>query len=497
MAYTAKPSKLPQWATSTGSNILTGLTATAAEWQSNITISGVQYGIIRYTFSGSPDLSTVIAGHKLNVTTGFTNTENKVSGAEIYAVNNASDYIDVLSLERISNSLDETGVSATSTTVTDDGARIVEPSGSKKAAGYRSPEKPSDGVLNWLLYYIGAWIAMLDANYPTGFLLQGRLTAGPGVSITDNGDNTYLIAGDGGVSTGTVTQSSHGFVALDVIRHNGTTWVDAKADSIAGCTDVWVVTSAPTINTFVAIKSGRATVTSHGLTPGSLYYLSADTAALLTTTKPVGNVSRPLGYYLPCVYVESANVLHILGQAFPTFNPVYAEYISTGAVDLNTVSFTNVSLNNIGNTLKIKLTGEQDTSSTAFARVKFAEIPTGEYYTAEWEEDNGVWTRTGVSGADYFEIGRTCGSNTGDEMTGIAELMRANGNLWHIYSRYIQEPASSGEASILQPIYGMINGKTRSTSSNLTTVNFGSSSSTFSLASGDYVHLLIDRMPTA
>lgn len=492
MAYTAKPSKIPTWATSTGSNILTGLTATAAQWQSNITISGVQYGIIRYTFSGSPDLSTVIAGHKLNVTTGFTNTENKVSGAEIYAVNNASDYIDALSLERISNSLDETGVSATSTTVTGDGARIVEPSGSKKAAGYRSPEKPSDGVLNWLLYYIGAWIAMLDANYPTGFLLQGRLTAGEGVSITDNGDNTYLIAGDGIISTGSITQASHGFAALDVIRHNDTTWVDAQANSIAGCTDVWIVTSAPTVNTFVAVKSGRVTVTTHGLTPGSTYYLSADTAALLTTTKPVGNVTRPLGYYLPCVYVESANVLHILGEGLPTFNPVYAEYVATGNVDLDTIAFASVSLNNVGNTLKINLVGEETDTNVATARVTFTGVTT--YYSFERIDDGAAMTRSTSSSA-YFKMGATGGEISDDDVTCNAILMRGSNSAWSFYGRSIRS-AVSADPGVGIPVYSEVTGRCY-TGANITAVSFSSSSANFRLSAGDYVHLLIDRMPTA
>ena len=46
-------------------------------------------------------------------------------------------------------------------------------------------------------------------------------------------------------------------------------------------------------------QSGRFELSSHGLTVGQWYYLSADTAGLLTTTEPT--ISQPL------VYVEGSN----------------------------------------------------------------------------------------------------------------------------------------------------------------------------------------------
>jgi len=491
MAYTAKPSKIPSWATSTGSNILTGLTATAAQWQSNITISGVQYGIIRYTFSGSPNLYTALAGHKLNVTTGFTNTENKVSGAEIYAVNDASDYVDVLSLERLSNSLDETGVSATSTTITDDGARIVEPSASKKAQGYRSPEKPSDGILNWILYYIYLWINVINNNAPDGYLWGEKLTAGPGISISDNGDNTKLITGDGVISTGTITQASHGFVATDAIYHNGTTWAKAKGDTLATSRSVWIVTSVPTVNTFIAVRAGRVTVASHGLSVGSIYWLSAATAGALTTTRPVGSTTTPLGYFTQLVYVESTSILHILGGN-PQFNPTYAEYIATGNVALNTLAFSNISLNNVGNTLRYELTAEGDDTSVAIARMKFSAISSGNYAWTEWDDESGTWGRATGTSQDYFLIGDNDGGAAGDNFTVHGKIMRVNANEWHHYSEYVQKPAT-GSA----PELGMARGRTTTTSSNLTNIDFGSSSSNTRLISGDFIRLIIDRMPDA
>lgn len=496
MAYTAKPAKVPTWATNTGTNILTGLTATAAEWQSNVTSGSVTYGIIRYTFSGSPDLSTVTAGHALNVTTGFVNAENKISGLEILTINNASDWVEVKSFERLSAALDETGVSATSTTITSTASRIMEPSTAKKGVGFLSPEKPSDGVFNWLLYYIGAWITMLDANYPTGFMLQGRLTQGAGISITDNGDNTYLIANDGGVSTGTVTQAAHGFVEKDQIRWTAGAWAKAQGNSIAGCTDVWTVISRTT-DTFVAVKSGRVTITGHGLTTNTLYYLSASSAGALTSTKPVGSTSAPLGYYLPCVYVESANVLHILGQAEPTFNPVYAEYIASTTVGLSSLSFTGISLNNISDSLRIKMTARSIASSLARPRIKFSGISTYHYNT-QWTDSGAsyAWAADTASSTSYIQIGR--GASTSDARNAhLFEGTIAKGwdddsdgsadyNRWAYSGTHTM--ARSGVPIITQ------NGGSAYDGTNITNVDF-SSSSGIELRAGNYIRLIIDQMP--
>lgn len=495
MAYTAKPSEVPVFANGAGSTVFTG-TATAAQYQGNVTISGCLYGIIRYTFSGSPDLSVVSASQKLNVTTGFTNTENKVTGGTIYAVNNTSDYLDVLSTERYDISLDETGVSATGTTVTTTGARRIKPSAAKILQGIFSPEKISDALLNWLFYYLGQWINMINENYPDGFMIQGRLTQGAGISITDNGDNTYLIANDGGVSTGTVTQAAHGFVAKDQIRWTAGAWAKAQGNSIAGCTDVWTVISRTT-DTFVAVKSGRVTITGHGLTTNTLYYLSASSAGALTSTKPVGSTTAPLGYYLPCVYVETANVLHILGQAEPTFNPVYAEYIASTTVGLSSLSFTGISLNNISDSLRIKMTARSIASSLARPRIKFSGISTYHYNT-QWTDSGAsyAWAADAASSTSYIQIGR--GATTSDARNAhLFEGTLARGwdddsdgsadyNRWAYRGTHTM--ARSGVPIITQ------NGGSAYDGTNITNVDF-SSSSGIELRAGNYIRLIIDQMP--
>lgn len=98
-----------------------------------------------------------------------------------------------------------------------------------------------------------------------------------------------------GASMVTVTQTAHGFVIGDVLRHNGTSWVKALADSEANAEVIGIVSSVPDANTFTLLSDGNITGLS-GLTAGATYFLSATTAGALTTTEPtgIGNVSKPL-----------------------------------------------------------------------------------------------------------------------------------------------------------------------------------------------------------
>ena len=136
------------WATDTGSSIVGSLVPTAAEYQSTIVQSGATYGLIKYSFSGSPNLSGVLAGHRLTVA-GFTNALNNGTRV-IYSANDTTDEIIVLHTGRTSNSLDETGITGTGSVAS--GAAVKsEPSTAKKAQGFLTPEKISDGQLNWLI----------------------------------------------------------------------------------------------------------------------------------------------------------------------------------------------------------------------------------------------------------------------------------------------------------------------------------------------------------
>jgi hypothetical protein len=100
----------------------------------------------------------------------------------------------------------------------------------------------------------------------------------------------------GGGTTDRVTQASHGFVIGDVLYLSGTTYTKAIATSAAAAEVVGVVSKVVDINTFELTLSGEVTGLT-GLTAGEVYFLSAATAGLLTTTEPtvIGQVSVPVG----------------------------------------------------------------------------------------------------------------------------------------------------------------------------------------------------------
>lgn len=145
------------WASNTGSNVLTGLNVDAAAWQSGSTI--------RYTFSGSPNFSSVVAGYQL-VISGSTNAVNDGT-FEITDVNDTSDWIEVLNYARTSASADESSSPATGI-VKQNAALVQEPTTAKQGAGFLNAEKPPAGYFNWLFNNSGkVQIATADIGYST------------------------------------------------------------------------------------------------------------------------------------------------------------------------------------------------------------------------------------------------------------------------------------------------------------------------------------------
>jgi hypothetical protein len=141
----------------------------------------------------------------------------------------------------------------------------------------------------------------------TSDIAEGEIainTADKKLYVRDNSNNIVEIGGGGSASGATtdVTQSSHGLAVKDCIRHTGSAWTKAQANSNSTLA-LGVVTAVADSNTFTVAQSGRFELTSHGLTVGQWYYLSDSSAGGLTTTEPA--ISQPL------VYVESANFLFV------------------------------------------------------------------------------------------------------------------------------------------------------------------------------------------
>ena len=138
----------------------------------------------------------------------------------------------------------------------------------------------------------------------TSDIVEGEIainTADKKLYVRDNSNNIIEIGGGGG-STSDITQSSHGFAVKDAIRHNGSSWVKAQANATSTLA-LGIVTKVADSNTFTVAQSGRFELSSHGLTVGQWYYLSADAAGGLVTTEPT--ISQPI------VYVESASFIYV------------------------------------------------------------------------------------------------------------------------------------------------------------------------------------------
>ena len=141
----------------------------------------------------------------------------------------------------------------------------------------------------------------------TSDIVEGEIainTADKKLYVRDNSNNIIEIGGGGtaGGTTSEITQSSHGLAVKDAVRHNGSAWVKAQANATTTLA-LGIVTAVADSNTFTIAQSGRFELSSHGLTVGQWYYLSASAAGGLVTTEPT--ISQPI------VYVESASFIYV------------------------------------------------------------------------------------------------------------------------------------------------------------------------------------------
>lgn len=114
------------------------------------------------------------------------------------------------------------------------------------------------------------------------------------------------------MTSSTINQSTHGFSVGNAVYYQNSTskWQKADADSAGSITDA-IVATVPDTNNFTLCYGGEMTWTSHGLTQGDVYYLSA-TAGAITSTKPstsgqyVQAVVKPIGTNTVLVNIGSA-----------------------------------------------------------------------------------------------------------------------------------------------------------------------------------------------
>ena len=169
----------------------------------------------------------------------------------------------------------------------------------------------------------------------TSDIVEGEIainTADKKLYVRDNANNIIEIGGGGGGgSTSDITQSSHGLAVKDAVRHNGSAWVKAQANA-ASTLALGVVTAVADSNTFTVAQSGRFELSSHGLTVGQWYYLSASAAGGLVTTEPA--ISQPI------VYVESSNFIYVY-QYRPTNLLINSDGLTPGDNTVTSAKIVN------------------------------------------------------------------------------------------------------------------------------------------------------------
>lgn len=424
---------------------------------------------VYFDVSGTPTRTflTGVSGNALTFSPALSSAPDVAGDAVSYHQPIFNDKLNESALWREATT---TSLRAVDTTGMPDGTRvIVEDLGIYRldtaGAGSDDDHKiidPTTGPGRWFLEVFGpSWVQDTNwiSSFPTsdGANYQHLATNGAGVisfQSPANGPQKF-------------TQASHGFAAKDMIRHTGSAWAKAQGDTIPKCTGTWLVLSVSG-DDFVAVKSGRVTLAGHGLSAGSLYYLSAATAGLLTTTKPVGDTTTPLGFFLPAVYVESSSVLHVLGQQYPTFNPVLAHYVNTG-INADTVTFSNLDLVSYGGAVdfKIGVGSASNSGSGGEFSCRINGSSSGAYDSAANWDSSSAWTRQAGSYQDKWLMAR-CSSFAGfDEpmfISGNVGLSDIDGS-----SSY---PMFTSEFSHYTGM-GIARGQYRTAVSNITSITFG------------------------
>ncbi len=171
-----------------------------------------------------------------------------------------------------------------------------------------------------------------------------------------NAENDAIVAapfggGGGGGGTSliiTVTQPAHGFVADQVVYHNGVQYALALGANAVEAEVIGMVASVTDANTFLLVVGGLVTLTNLVAVPGGVYFISDVTPGLLTTTQPTatGHISKPL---LIATAQDEGMFFNFRGKVInaPTFpwNPVAVNtnmsgsqnYFTTGGAALNLV----------------------------------------------------------------------------------------------------------------------------------------------------------------
>ena len=111
----------------------------------------------------------------------------------------------------------------------------------------------------------------------------------------------WISTGGGGASgqylEKSIAQAAHGLSVGDLVRHDGTSFVKAKADSSTNAEVIGIVSEEIDSNNFKLLYAGYIDLGSGaGLTAGEVYFLSPVTSGTYTSTEPTneGQITKPI-----------------------------------------------------------------------------------------------------------------------------------------------------------------------------------------------------------
>lgn len=138
-----------------------------------------------------------------------------------------------------------------------------------------------------------------------------------------------------------VEQTNHGFFVGQVLTYNGTNYVLAKANSLANCKGVVMVSQILDVNHFLVVQDGFMTGLPLARVPGTQYYVDPVNAGSLTSVMP----SASGDVILPCFVATSSFDGYFQSNAAELIEsgPMFSwNVVTTNTVmSVNTGYFTN------------------------------------------------------------------------------------------------------------------------------------------------------------
>jgi hypothetical protein len=254
------PTEIPYWATEEGGEIIASLVPVSATFIETKIIGGVTYGLIDYAFSGSPDLSDALIGHRLTVN-GFLLNANNGSGLWIEGVYPDAFKIRVRTTARTDTTLNESGITGTGS-VTTIGANKTPPAPQKQAQGAIPGEKPGAGTENWYRNLVGQWISYFAAG--GAMVLRTGLSAWR--AITRSTEGAELIHGQGfyRFNPDATDTPGEGFLEPDTGAGLGII-ESAHPDAMAAMLAAFVPEILPPVSGALTFGGGAATINVPGV----------------------------------------------------------------------------------------------------------------------------------------------------------------------------------------------------------------------------------------